>query len=225
MRTWVLAVALALLCGSRGFADPDAQAATRLQTFVVQSMLDDRRADIGSGVVVARDAQTLTLATVAHVLNPGRSLRILDASRLAYYQVLDVRVVPGYDLALIRVIAHPEFPVQPAAIAGAQSGESVWVWGNPGENFWTLSNGTVQSAAATIGKNVLPRVTILCASCTFGDSGGGVFSKDGKLVGILSAGWRDASGRVRFIEVEPAAPIARELAIARADPLLGAAQH
>src|SRR5579862_2857960 len=195
MRSWVSALALILACGLPASADPAAQAATRLQTFVVQAMLDDRRGDIGSAVVVSRDAQTLTLATVAHVVVPGRPLRILDSSRRAFYQVLDVHVVQGYDLALIRVVAQPGFPVQPAQFAAAQPGEAIWVWGNPGGTFWTLSSGTVQSASAQIGSDPLPRVTIDCPSCTFGDSGGGVFSPDGKLIGILSSGWRNASGR------------------------------
>lgn len=206
-----LGLALAFGSGVPARADPAAQALTRTQTFVVQSMLDARRAEIGSGVVVGRDGDVLTLATAAHLVESSGALRILDTSRRAFYEVIGVRTVPGYDLALIRVRAQRDFPVQPVAIAPAIPGEPVWVWGNPRDSFWTLSTGTVLDDKASIPAKLSPRVTIDCAACSYGDSGSGVFSSDGKLIGILSAGWRDASGRVLFVEVEPAALISREL--------------
>jgi len=188
------------------------QEATKAQTFVVQSMLDGTRAEIGSGVVVRREGDVLTIATAAHVVRRPQSLRILDASRQSYYDVIDVRAISGYDLALVRVRAKKTFPVQPAPFARATVGEAVWVWGNPADTFWTLSAGTVQTVDTQLpNQSGAPRITIVCASCSYGDSGAGVFSNDGKLVGILSAGWRDRAGTVRFVQVEPITPIAQEV--------------
>ena len=212
---WVV-VAAVLTLGLRLPAladDRSAQAATKAQTFVVQSMLDDKRAEIGSGVVVSRDGDVLTLATAAHIVSQGsESLRILDLSRQSFYQVIDIRTIAGYDLALIRIRAQSGFPVEPAGLAAPVPGEPVWVWGNPGNSFWTLSPGTIQTVDTRILNQAADhRITMSCDTCSFGDSGAGVFTTDGKLIGILTAGWRVKNGPVLFIEVQPVTPIAREL--------------
>ncbi|MBV8531667.1 MAG: hypothetical protein JO104_10145, partial [Candidatus Eremiobacteraeota bacterium] len=95
--------------------DGAALSAERSQTFVVQSLIDGHRAFIGSGVLVARSADgVMTLVTAAHVVNgPPQSLRILDTTRRAYYDVLHVRVLLEYDLAFIRVRAQPSYSVPP----------------------------------------------------------------------------------------------------------------
>lgn len=199
-----LAAALALLFGARD------------QTFVVQSMLGGGRANIASGVVVGRLGDVLTIATAAHAVDLAHPLRILDTSRHQYYQVIDVRDVPGYDLALIRVRAQAAFPVQPPEFGSASPGEPIWVWGNPGQSFWELSRGVVTDPNTQIPGPPKPaRIAIDCASCSFGDSGSGVFAADGKLLGILSSGWRDRNGRTLFIEVEPIAPISQAMTAAR----------
>lgn len=214
MRVLEVAVILTLALPLPALGDDGtAQAATKAKTFVVQSMLDDKRAEIGSGVVVSREGDVLTLATAAHLVSQGTgSLRILDLSQRSFYQVIDVRTIAGYDLALIRIRAQSGFRVEPAGLATPVPGEAVWVWGNPGNSFWTLSPGTIQAVDASLpGQSTGHRITMTCATCSFGDSGAGVFSPDGKLIGILTAGWRAQRGPVLFIEVQPIMPIAREL--------------
>ena len=211
----VAAVVLMLTMALRLPAPADvgtAQDTTKAQTFVVQSMVDEKRAEIGSGVVVSRDGDVLTLATAAHLVNQGAdSLRILDLSRHSFYQVVDIRTIAGYDLALIRIRAQSGFRIEPAGLATPVPGEAVWVWGNPGTSFWTLSPGTIQTVDASLPGQTTHRITMICNTCGVGDSGSGVFSTDGKLIGILAAGWRAKNGPVMFIEVQPVTPIAREL--------------
>ena len=209
-----LAACSALLFGaaSQG-ASSDTQGITRSQTFVVQSMIDDRRAQIGSGVVVNRDGDILTVATAAHVVRSGAPLRILDVSRKAYYAVIDVRKLRDYDIALVRVRSQSDFTAAPAQFASPVAGEPVWIWGNSQNGFWNLATGTVQSTTARLpGERGAPRITISCERCGAGDSGAGVFGAGGRLIGILTAGWRVPGGPVAFVEVAPLEPIVTELA-------------
>jgi S1-C subfamily serine protease len=144
-------------------------------------------------------------------------LRILDASRSAFYDVLNVQVIADYDLALIRVRAHADFPIAPAAIAPAVNGERVFVWGHTSEGLWQLATGSVQQTNAQIpGAFDGPRITIACAQCSHGDSGSGVFDEQGRLLGILTRAWsKKGGGPVLFIEVEPAELISQQVLATR----------
>ena len=68
-----------------------AQSSSERQTFLVQDVADEALpAALGAGVVVARDADTLTIATAAHILMPGRHLQVLDEAGL-------IAIEKGYD--------------------------------------------------------------------------------------------------------------------------------
>lgn len=191
-----------------------ALAQNRRQTFVVEVCASESHASaIGSAVVVGRDGDVLTLATAAHVVSQKGTLRILDASRHAYYAVVHVHLLSDYDLALIRVRAQNSFPAAPASFAQPVAGEAVWIWGHTGSGFWELARGHVRETDAKIpGVFGSPRITIDCAACSYGDSGSGVFDAQGNLLGILTRAWSKANGGpVLFIEVEPAALISQEI--------------
>jgi S1-C subfamily serine protease len=202
-------VFLATAASARG--DQTALERARQQTFVVQVAFDDVHGDIGAGVVVARDADVLTIATAAHLLQHKGTLQILDTTRRDYYQVLGVDTFSDYDLALIRVRAQPANDVQPVQMAEPSAGETVAVWGNTGDGFWELATGAVVATGAQMpGEFGSPRIVISCAQCSFGDSGSGVFDAQGRLLGILTKGWRRANGASLGIEVEPAALVLQE---------------
>lgn len=208
MLSWALAALIALTAAT----PPDQN---RQQTFVVQ--VSDRpghASAIGAGVVVAKDATTLTLATAAHIVAQKGELRILDESRTAYYDVLAIQVLPDYDLALVRVRAHAEFTVAPATPAMPVAGEPVYVWGHGDSSFWSEAIGTVRDVSAQIpGTSGGTRITIDCAACAHGDSGSGVFDAHGNLLGILTRAWhKKDGGPVLFIEVEPAALVSDAIA-------------
>jgi Trypsin-like peptidase domain len=199
-------------------AEDSALAQSRRQTFVVEVCSNAQHAvAIGAGVVVARDADTLTLATAAHIVTQQGVLRILDASRSAFYDVLNVQVIGDHDLALVRVRTHADFPIDAAAAAPAVSGERVFVWGHTVDGLWQLATGTVQQTDAQLpGAFDSPRITIACAQCSHGDSGSGVFDEQGHLLGVLTRAWRKkGGGPVLFIEVEPAALISQQVLATR----------
>ncbi len=213
MRVWV-SLAIYLLATAAAARAGDAQAMARQQTFVVQSCTGAQQAEIGGGVVVARNGDVLTLATAAHLILPKATLRILDVTRRAYYDVLDVRTFPEYDLAFIRVRAQTDFPISPVEIAQAKPGESVWLWGHPADGFWRLASGSVKQTDAHIaGLSGASRITIDCETCAHGDSGSGVFDEQGRLLGILTRAWRTAGAPVLFLEVEPASIISQEIQV------------
>lgn len=127
-QSWAAFAAFVLLItvASPARADQDVLARARLQTFVVEVCPGPgNAAAIGSGVVVGRSGDTLTIATAAHILRQRGALRILDASRQAFYDVLDVQLLDDYDLGLVRVRAQNAFPVAPASFAPALPGEPV----------------------------------------------------------------------------------------------------
>jgi S1-C subfamily serine protease len=221
MRVTAALLLLFSLAAIAARGDDGALAAARRATFVVQSCIDGQRAEIGSGVVVASSDGLLTIATAAHVIVPHQTLRILDLSRHAYYAVLDVRTYPDYDLAFIRVRAQAAFPVTPVPTAPAQNGEPVFVWGNPASAFWALASGSVLDTSAHLpGLFGSPRITISCDECAPGDSGAGVFDKQGRLIGILTHAWNKVGGGpVLFLELEPSALIAQEAAIVSSVPI------
>ena len=212
MRACVIAAILFGLLPIPASADDAALAETKRQTFVVQSCPGTGKAIIGSGVVVARDRGILTIATAAHAIVPGDTLRILDVSRRAYYDVVGIKVLSEYDLALVRVRAQVHFSVAPVPIAKAAPDEPVWLWGHPPDTFWVVAKGSVIDAQAQIpGRSGSPRITIACESCAHGDSGAGVFDALGRLLGILTHKWSNAEGTIAFYELAPATIITQEL--------------
>jgi S1-C subfamily serine protease len=199
---WLL-VCLLVAPALAGSAESSAQTSTKLQTFVVESIAGDGQAAIGSGVVVAREGDVLTLVTAAHVLHVGSPVRILDTTRRSYYDVVGIRVLPAHDLALVRVEAQLQSPPDQATFAKPLAGEPVWVWGNPGDSFWSISTGRVVSTSPHLPhKDGAARFTIACDACSFGDSGSGVFNSRGQLLGVLTSGWNEPNGRVLFEEVQ-----------------------
>ena len=173
-------------------------------TVVVEAMLDERRAAIGTGVVIAQRGDTVTIATAAHVIAPGH-VRVLDDRRqeLAF---IDSRVW-GSDLALItaRILDRRRFDVAP--LGRAQRDGSVYLYGHPASGYWRYADATVLDPSRTLpdGSGV-DGFMIACEACEHGDSGSGIFDSSGALLGVLTAAWRDSSGRVRAIQAVSIAP-------------------
>lgn len=184
----------------------------RDQTFVVQCLQPNGKASIGAGVLIARDRESLTLVTAAHGITNAGSLRILDTTRSAYYDVLDLRTLPDYDLAIIRVRAQAGFTADAPRSAEPTIGEAVYLWGHPDDGFWRVASGSVLDTSAQLrGEIGSPRITIACADCAHGDSGSGVFDAQGRLLGVLTKGWIAADGTVAYLEVEPVSVLTQTL--------------
>lgn len=160
---------------------------------------------LGSGVVVSKSGSALVVATAAHnVATGGLTVRTRSGELL---NVLKVATIPGFDLALLTTSAHVG-PVFTATFGSPKLGAPVHVWGH------RLDKPDVESSGSILDLDpVLPegpangRFAIDCQTCGHGDSGGGVFDADGRLIGILEGARRDQSGNLAFVQVEPVAPL------------------
>lgn len=90
-----------------------------------------------------------------------------------------------HDLALIVAVPEGIPPHEVADLAGEMPGigEHIFVVGHPRGMYWTYAEGTVSAYRneSSVGKVVQVNATVW-----FGNSGGGVFDADGKLLGICS---------------------------------------
>lgn len=90
-----------------------------------------------------------------------------------------------HDLALIKAVEAGIPPHEYAELAGTMPavGEHIYVVGHPRGMYWTFVEGTV---AAYREESVIGKVVQVNATVWYGNSGGGVFDSDGKLLGICS---------------------------------------
>jgi V8-like Glu-specific endopeptidase len=90
-----------------------------------------------------------------------------------------------HDLALIVAVAEGIPPHEWVEFASEMPGlgEHVFVVGHPRGMYWSFTEGTVSAYRneSTVGKVVQVNATVW-----YGNSGGGVFDADGKLLGICS---------------------------------------
>ncbi len=155
-----------------------------------------------SGVIVA-DRQTLVVLTAAHVAQLGNLTVITSlGERLA---VRATRIISGRDLALVETERASYRYTTPELAPADQVRQDMHLWGFPRSNAPTRSDASILSLQPAIPDgNPNGRFTIECPSCDHGDSGAGVFTSDGRLVGILTSAWKNAQGVVLMIVVEPA---------------------
>ena len=161
------------------------------------------RAAIGAGVVIAAGPDWIRVVTAKHVADYGEPTVELGG-RLVPARVL--REIPGRDLAVLQVTTDwPLFArLQPAVLADpCCAGASLFVWGDDG------LQPRVEEAVLNELDPSLPdgpargRFTIACSSCAPGDSGAGVFSADGLLIGILVGRWHSSDGTTVAMVAEP----------------------
>ena len=192
-------------------ADFDAGFITRLSTAVVKisASAPGNRTFSGSGVVVGRNE----VLTNCHVTRNSEQVVALKGA--LRYNVYSQRADVHRDLCLLTTDELPFTPAPVRRTAELPTGESVFFYGYPGgvEAFFT--EGRVSSLHPYLGSRVIET----SAGFGLGASGGGLFDRDGALVGIttfLSAGhsgyyyampadWLD---ELRRKPAEPLAPIA-----------------
>jgi len=90
-----------------------------------------------------------------------------------------------HDLALIKAVEAgiPEHEVASLASEMPGVGEHIFVVGHPRGMYWTFVEGTV---SAYRDESVIGKVVQVNATVWYGNSGGGVFDRDGNLIGICS---------------------------------------
>jgi hypothetical protein len=203
-------VASLLLFGMSFGAAPahaDSLDAVRDTAVVVIATARDKEA-VGSGVVVDATPTHIRVLTARHVALFGELvIRVHGSSRRAHI----VRTWPDHDLALIDADVDPmHFGSIQSARVGTPSGAGapIVILGS-GDTFETaLLPGSIDTLDPALPDGPANgRFTIACAKCAHGDSGSGIFDKDGMLIGILSAAWVTPAGKVVMLVAEPAAEI------------------
>lgn len=94
-----------------------------------------------------------------------------------------------HDLAIVKVIGKNVIPHRAAELAniGPAVGEDIFVVGHTKGLYWSYTRGNVTAYRGTLpGVDKAGPFLQFTAPIFFGNSGGGVFDDDGKLVGIVS---------------------------------------
>lgn len=170
--------AVGLICEAACYADdgPLVREAARLATNVTVRL--QAAGELSSGVVIGKAGEILT---VNHGLPAGVPLvRVTDSNGIAFNAEVLQRN-QSLDLALLKIVGV-EVPENVAVIAssGAVADQPVIASGYPATES--------TSATALIRLGAIERVNqgLIRATCqlTSGDSGGGIFDLDGRLIGL-----------------------------------------
>lgn len=150
-----------------------------------------------SGIVIYQDAEYAIVLTAAHVIHsPNASepfevklLTINDQGKLDLvpFEVEDYAVDDQLDLALLKV-PYLDDTIVPAPIANFREdpkvGDDIYVAANPHYHYRSLKKG-ILSSKYRLSKSLVNTWEV-DAMIIFGSSGGGAFTKDGKLFGVVS---------------------------------------
>lgn len=174
---------------AQGSAGADFDAAARASVVIVSAHLGDRRDAIGAGVAVGRTTYGLRVLTARHVVIDGPVTLWVD--RVPYPAEI-VRTFAHRDLAIVDAIVPPSVSARTHIVELATEvrpdATDLVVWGEdsrgPREHRASIVDSTFASPA---DRDAPPLVAIACDACDRGDSGGGIFTRDGKLVAILTA--------------------------------------
>lgn len=151
----------------------------------------------GSGVAVGKGL----VATNCHVVRRAVAIRV--ASPEGEFQALWTRHLPGHDLCLLSV---PGFvagvpPLRPAG--SLKVGEAVYAVGNPLGFGLSVSRGLI--AVIRLGE----RYPALVANAPMspGSSGGGLFDREGRLLGLTTAILRSGQNLNRILPADALADL------------------
>lgn len=190
-----LAAVAAIVVATSPIARADQRDVARSATVVVMNTKGNLRA-LGAGVIIDSTRSSLLVVTAAHTLDFGGTLTVATVDG----QVLGVTAVTRsktQDLAVLRT-AVPFGLFQPAKTGSIDdTAGPLRVIGHVGGTLFVNSEAKLQSLHARIPGDTSPAIfAIDCATCGVGDSGGGVFDSSGTLLGIVTSGYSDDSGRV-----------------------------
>ena len=183
------AVAVAGLLGAASAqADFDRRSLIQLGNSVlrIEAQEQDGRMQVGSGVVIASER----VVTNCHVTRRADSITVVQAgSRWGVQaQVVDAK----HDLCVLQVPGLPHAPVAVGRTGSLQEGQELAALGYTGGPALRISGGSVVARHQWDGQLV-----IQCSNgFSSGASGGGLFDRDGRLVGILT--FRLPGGRTNF---------------------------
>lgn len=138
----------------------------------------------GSGFIISADGYVVTNN---HVVKDERTLSVtLDDGT-----VLPAKVVgtdPRTDIALLKINAHHKLPfIQLGNSRNVKPGEWVVAMGNPFGLGGTVTAGIVSAVSRDIGAGPYDQFIQVDAPINQGNSGGPLFTQDGKVIGMNTA--------------------------------------
>lgn len=167
---------------------------------VVESRRGWYAAGIGSGVIVRLHEGNATIVTNRHVIDPKFSDREHASDKLPSAEGLTVKLIGqpvqsgrirwvaphGIDLAVISVPVYTDearaVMWQPAATLAP--GDDVFSIGNPQRLGWTHTRGTISQIRSRRRANHNLSIIQTDTAISPGNSGGGLYDKQGMLIGI-----------------------------------------
>lgn len=180
---------------------PGVPARARESVVLLSAPLAGGKAAFGAGVIL-RSGRNLSVVTAGHI---GTLAHLtIVTSRGERLEAETVKVDAVRDIALIRTSPSREHYAVPA-IAPAFDAQRVFLWGFSLNTDPTFARATIVSTRASFpdGKPQT-RIAIDCADCAAGDSGSGIFSETGELLGIMTAVWKTPGGVFRLVEAQAA---------------------
>lgn len=132
----------------------------------------------GSGVLV----EPGIVLTSLHVVEGAENVKIVKDGKI-YYSSAHI-LVPELDLCLLRVPALPGRPTLRANPEAIKVGVKVTALGFPGGSGLTETSGVITEQWHFRGSNLIQSN----ANVWHGNSGGGLFTEDGRLIGIVTFG-------------------------------------
>lgn len=165
-------------------------ARARDSVVIVSTHLSPQHDAIGAGVVVASSPHTIRVLTARHVTQGGDGDVTVWIDGIGYGGTV-VRTFAHRDLAIVDTLV-PEGVRGRVAVAllatHAETDDPIVVWGE-NDAGPRMANASIVSTryAALDDAQAPPMLAIACEQCRHGDSGGGIFSPAGRLIGILVA--------------------------------------
>jgi len=161
---------------------------------IVSSRIAEHEDAIGAGVVVSLRPHGLRVITARHVADRG-AVTVWIGRRP--YPAEVVRTFADRDVAVVDAIV-PDDVCRHATAATAGSaagpGDAILIWGETAGSADIKAGSVVAAGWAPPGAVTAPLLRIECASCRRGDSGGGIFDMEGRLLGILVARYARPDG-------------------------------
>lgn len=189
----------------QGLAAIVSQAGPAYVTITVSAASDNSRNDnkvsksavtSGSGFIVDGNGYVMTAGHVA--VNTGNTVSVRAANGRVYSGSV-VDILPGHDLALIKLRSFKGHSVVPVANGCLSKGDTLFSLGKPHARGDTARFGVVESMSfgrpVRYGKFGYPDAMVMRMSTQKGKSGGPVFDATGKLAGMVVSTLSDGNGR------------------------------
>ena len=139
----------------------------------------------GSGVIISENGY---IVTCAHVIKDASKIEVQDSADNTYEATL-IASSDKMDLALLKIDADGLTPAVLGDSDTYSAGDQIYVVGNPLGNFvLSVSQGIISGVdrQADIEGNIM-NLTQVDAAVNPGNSGGGLFDSQGRLIGIVNA--------------------------------------